>query len=306
MKVRRAVGIALLALAGSGAYVIFTISGSRTPASREGSARRGIIIISDTVDPHDAPAVREGTLDGATVGGRLRVATTRGLYAPGADRVARFGDAEVTAMAVHRGRIVLGTRDGTVTFVEDRAKVARLSGFTEITDLASDGARLYVATISGLVVWDGEHASVRIDDAITAMTAGPDGVAIGTSVGELWVARGGRVERLSARVEDRVTALAWEGRSLLVGTPFALVRVAQDRVSVLRRDLHVTALLVDGARVYIGTFDDGVVCIDERGRERRLIGREHVRRLRWIDGRPVAFGDGGAWDLSGPAASRLV
>jgi hypothetical protein len=306
MGTKWAVGIGLLALAGSGAYIVLNTYGVGSSGSL--SVKGEVAVKAGPVMGLRVPAEPAATIDGVTLDGTLLVATAQGVRAAGDTHVLTFGPAEITAVTVHRNHLVLGAADGALTIVSSTAgQRVRFADAAPVTELASDGARIYVGTSDGLLVWDGKRA-VRTTEigAVTAMAVGPEGVAVGTASGELWLASGLRVERMRARLDGHVTALAWDGDSLLAGTPFALQRVTGDHVRTIRRDLSVTAILVDGARVIVGTLDDGVVRIEEDGREHRLVGRERVRRLRWIDGRPVAFGDGGAWDLSGPAAQRLV
>jgi hypothetical protein len=308
MSTRWAVGLGLLALAGSGAYVILASSGSQRAISRSAAGERSVTVQRASVTALSVPALPEGTRDGASLDGRLVVATPAGLRRPGEGTALRFGQAEVTAMTVQGTAVILGAADGSITRIAgDEAEEVRFEGFGAVTELASDGARLYVGGPDGLIVWDGERAiSPAGIGPVTAMAAGREGIAIGTAGGELWLASGSKLEAMEAKLDDRITALAWDGDSLLAGTPFALLRITGTNVRTVRSDLSVTAILMDGTRIYLGTFDDGVVRLEADGREHRLVGREHVRRLRWIGGRPVAFGDGGAWDLSGPAASRLV
>ena len=309
MSTRAAITIAVAALAGSGAYLILAGSPGRgrLPGARA-SGLRPVPVERDLVTAEERTAGAGGTRDGALVEGRLVVATAAGLRVAGEDRAHVFGESEVTAMTAYRGRAVFGTADGTVVVATERlGEALRFPGFGQITELCADGDRLYVGTVDGLVVWDGTAKTPALPlGTVTALAPGPRGVAVGTAEGDLFLARDGAVEPLPARVEDRISALAWDGEALYVGTPFALLRVAGSEVHTVRRDLSVTAILIHGGDLYLGTFDDGVVALDPSGRERRLVGREHVRHLRVIGERPVAFGDGGAWDLSGPAASRLV
>jgi hypothetical protein len=312
MGAKTAIGLGLLALVGSGVYVISVGSRDDRSAGRGAAGVREVAFERASVTGLRLPATAEGTRDGVSLGGRLVVATAAGLRTPGEPHITRFGRAEVTAVTAQGGTIILGAADGSVTVVpsaadgEEAAEI-RFAGQGAVTELAVEGDRLYVGTEHGLIVWDGERATAPAGvGPVTAMAAGPEGVAIGTAGGQLFRARGARIEAMEATLDDRVTALAWDGDSLLAGTPFALLRITGAHVRTVRNDVNVTAILVEGARIYLGTFDDGVVRLEADGREHRLVGREHVRRLRWIGGRPVAFGDGGAWDLSGPAAQRLV
>src|SRR5688572_17315777 len=301
---RALIGLALAALVGSAGYVLLETLGGTEPDPARDVALTWVEIRSQTVRASERRAEPHAARDGAIVEGRLVVATATGLRVPGQDVVLGFGEGEVTAMTVHAGRAVLGADDGSVTLVDGREGERLDLGLdAPVDELASDGERLFVGGSQGLVIWDGERATKPVESlgAITAMAVGPRGVAIGTADGLLYLARGGRLERLPTRLSDRVTALAWDGEALLAGTPFALTRVAHGQLRTLRRGLHVAAILVDGGRVYLGTLNEGVLELDGSGRERRLVGGESVRRLRWIDGRPVVFGDGGAWDLSGPA-----
>jgi ligand-binding sensor domain-containing protein len=274
-------------------------------------------------------SIRDFT-DGAQAFGRVFAATPGGVVVLGPDgawdRTLTWADglgaAAGTAIVPHGARLAMGGSDGSVTLFDDeKVQVVRFdTGATDapVTELASDGDLLYVGTFgAGLIVWDGEHAAA-LDSAsgerlgeITALALGRSGLAVGTASGAVLVRRDGRLvpierqgspddgERAQAP-RDRVTALAWEGESIWIGTPFGLTRVGPDgRVERTRPDLFVTSLLFDAAaqKLYAGTFDSGVIVIEGSG-ERSLGGRQRISRIRMIDGRPVAFGPGGAWQLA--------
>lgn len=97
----------------------------------------------------------------------------------------------------------------------------------------------------------------------------------------------------------RVTAIAWDGRAVFVGTPFGVTRVeASGARRVLRPDVHVTSLAFDEKRrrLYVGTHDEGVLVLDDNGHERR-VGQGRVRELRLVGDRAIAVTDHGTVDV---------
>lgn len=132
-----------------------------------------------------------------------------------------------------------------------------------------------------------------------ALCAGPAGLFVGTEGGELFLRRGGRLERVGA-VEGPITALSCAGADLLVGTALGLLRRrATGEVAPLLADLLVTSILEQGGEdgeVLVATLDDGVLRLRREGE--RLAVREHllpgrrVRRLRRGPGAVAALGAG--------------
>jgi ligand-binding sensor domain-containing protein len=286
---------------------------TRGPARRFSDARKqGVTALTST---------REW-IDGASAFGRIYAATSGGVVVLRPDGVHEqtltwgdgLGAAAGTAIVNHGTLLALGGADGSVTLLDEtRGEVVRFDtgkAGASVTDLASDGDLLYVGTFgAGLIVWDGRKAAA-LEVAggetlveITALAHGRGGLAVGTSTGAVLVRRDGKLvpADLGAHASrDRVTALAWDGDSLLVGTPFGLSRLRADgSVQRERQELFVTSLLTDPAtrRIYIGTFDAGVI-VTGGGVEQGLGGGQRIARVRFVGDRPMAFGPGGAWDLS--------
>ena len=259
--------------------------------------------------------------DGLVRDGALIVATADELVVLGADGApdhvrswSRPEGAAITAVAPWTGGgVVVGAADGSLTFVgADSAEVVRIEGAGPVVDLARVGARLVVATAGGgLVTLEGDHArradllsdGTRIAD-LTALAADTR-VAIGGADGVVVAEHAGRLARW-AQVEGRVTALAWQGPRVLVGTAHGIARVdATGRLETLAQHLEVTALLASTTddTIYVGT-PDGVVVLGGGSSERRLLSGERIERVRLVGGRALAFGSHGVWDLDSGEAIR--
>ncbi|MBI4508561.1 MAG: hypothetical protein HY698_02920 [Deltaproteobacteria bacterium] len=283
--------------------------------------RPGLLALTSTRDMRDGIAAR----------GKLLVASSGGVLvhdeAGHLERIMTWehglGSTITTALAEYRGMVAVGTADGSVTLLDaEDSRVARFqigdAKEAAVTELVADGDMLYVGTSGlGLIAWDGRTAVAtsfgdgREPPDITALARGPSGLAVGTSSGVLLRRGSGYLAPLDRGEgrKERVTALAWNGDALLVGTPFGLSqREAEGTWRKLLDGVLVTAILSDAVsgRLYVGTFDQGVIVLSPSGGERRLLGQERINRLRWVGDRPVAFGSGGAWDLSGHVATLLV
>jgi ligand-binding sensor domain-containing protein len=268
------------------------------------------------VDVAPSGAAAGEARDGHSAFGHTFLLTEDGLAIDGRPVALPLRDA--VALATLGEGVFVGQADGTLTRIDAssarelhiEAPAGAPPDGAAVTELVSDGERLYVGTRgAGLLVWDGEQAFAVTRDAqgeplgeITALALGERGLALGTADGAIDVREGGRVTRLLALDTDagrRVTALAWDGDALYVGTFGGVARLEADGTwRHLRRDVQVTSLLFDAAtrRLYVGTEDQGVLILTADGQERRL-GQGRVGRLRLVGGRPVAFGDGGAWEL---------
>lgn len=299
------------------------------PHRLDAAARAGVSVYTSTRDPRD----------GVSAFGRTWVATGGGVLiygrAAGAETHERtltwadgLGTADLTVVARHGTGLAFGGADGSISIVapETTQAIRFATGVdgAAVTELVSDGEILHVATNgAGLISWDGRRAAAWTAAAggeslaqLTAMAAGTRGLAVGTADGSVFVQADGRFTRRplgdAARdtARERVTALAWDGDALWVGTPFGLDRVEADgRTHRVRGDLFVTSLLVDGqgGRVWVGTFDDGLLSLTAAGGgEQRLGGRQRITRLRLVDGRPVAFGARGVFALGGGEAAPLL
>ncbi len=284
----------------------------KEPLRRLGQARPGVTALTSTADWRDG-AFAFGRVWAATSGGVVALRTD-GAWERTVTWADGLGAADATAIVRHGGRLAVGGGDGSITLLDDaQAQVVRFETAVPgaaITDLVSDGELLYAGTFgAGLIVWDGRKAAALTAAGgtpiaeVTALALGAHGLAVGTSAGAVLVRREGRLVPLALDGTDRITALAWDGDALWVGTPFGLRNVAGDgTVSVARRDIFVTSLLADRAigRLYVGTFDGGVALHQTQGGgERAMGGRQRIERIRMIDDRPVAFGPGGAWQLTG-------
>lgn len=160
----------------------------------------------------------------------------------------RVAESRVNALALHGGRLWLGTEGGLLSLDPDRPEASlrrELPGATH--DLDSGTAGLAVATSEGLYILTADGA--RRVDAEGPLT----GPASGTG---------------------RYLSVAWHGRDLYAGTLDGLLHLratsgAWELVPVTVADglaaSWVTALLSDGERLWVGTYADGLWTLDRGG-----------------------------------------
>jgi hypothetical protein len=311
-------------------------------ACRGGAARESVAVVPTVLGPlapaGDTPAGHAGVRafaatgearDGAVLEGKIFVGTPGGLLvydplAPGTAGAARLertvtwidGLASVDAsVTVAWGdRLAVAGEAAAVTLLDRRGlQTLELPGAGAVSDLAASAGQLIIATQrGGLLAWDGRQAVRLLREEVTALAPDGERLAAATATGAVYARRTAGNLGLVARVDERVTALAWDGDALLVGHAFGLERVDADGTRHrLRADLSVTALLSDAAagRVFVATAAAGVVALDgvgdrDRAAEERFLGRTRVTRLRALAGEAIAFGPNTAWRLT--AAASLV
>lgn len=186
----------------------------------------------------------------------------------------------VTALASHRGRLVVATFDQGV---HER----RGAGFRPVPGsprfvnaLLSVGDQLYIGAAEGLYRRRGDGPATRVvlgspSEHVNGLAAGPDGALwIATSDG-LVSLRAGRVrvldtgDGLPSRLVYAV-AVAADG-AVWAGTAAGAVRFSGRGAALYSHSSGalphdwVTALLPDGDGVYAGTYDAGVARLDPEG-----------------------------------------
>lgn len=220
------------------------------------------------------------------------VATTSGVWwdrgrGEGFARVAlgqSLPSSDVTALAASpSGRVAVGTFDRGAVIASGGATraVPGLASTETVNALAWEGERLWVATAQGLVRVEADGSWKRfttrdgLPNAMTrALLVDGDRVVVGTDEGPA-VVRGEAITSLAPVVKGRAVPMsspmhaAWAlakapDGALLVGTTSGLYRVLGakvERASVASGALDddwVTALLVDGTDVLVGTYAHGV------------------------------------------------
>ncbi|MBI5479345.1 MAG: hypothetical protein HY906_10840, partial [Deltaproteobacteria bacterium] len=262
------------------------------------------------------------TPGGALLGGRggSRLLTTLDGLADVDLRVAApFGDG-----------VALGGADGRITLVgPERVKILRVGKATgPVQEVVAAGGLLFVGWLGGgavalepgalrAVALDAEPGHGRRADlaSVAALAVDRHRYALGTTDGHVHVGDGRGLRRVCAAVPGgRVMALAFDGDTLLVGTPLGLFRAdGRGACTQLRGDLLVTALHGDGPLLHVATFDDGVHVLDRSGGAVRAVAHllprtriDHLRRLGGdLDGALAAIGPGGAHALTAAAARPL-
>lgn len=186
----------------------------------------------------------------------------------------------VTAMAVHRGALYVGSFDGGLArLVGDRFEPTGGPRFVNV--LLSDADRLWIGTAQGLFV-------LEADGRITEPALGLPGAHVNSLArgadGTLWIAtghglagvRGGRVRVFDERagLPTRIvhSVAAGPGGVVWAGTAGGVARIDAGGVRVFSQasgDLPhdwANALLTDGDGVLVGTYDAGVARLGaERG-----------------------------------------
>ena len=259
-----------------------------------------------------------GALLGARGGARL-LTTLDGLADVDLRAAAPFGDG-----------VALGGADGRLTLVgPERVRVLRVGKAKgPVQDVVASGGMLFVAWLGGgaVAVEPGASRAVALDaepgrgrradlQSVSALAVDRNRYALGTTDGHVHLGDGRGLKRVCAGVPGgRVMALAFDGDTLLVGTPVGLhVPDGRGACTQLRGDLLVTALHVDDPLLYAATFDDGVYVLDRSGGGARpvahLLPRTRIDRLRLLggdlEGTLAAIGPGGAHAVTAAAARPL-
>jgi hypothetical protein len=277
--------------------------------------------------------------DVAAVAGRTVVLTSGGvvLNAGGSRGGARLlttldglADVDLRVAAPFGDGVALGGADGRITLVGPEAvKILRVGKATgPVQEVVAAGGLLFVAWLGGgavalepgrlrAVALDAEPGRGRRADlaSVSALAVDQRRYALGTTDGHVHVGDGRGLRRVCTAVPGgRVMALAFDGDTLLVGTPLGLyVPDGRGACTQLRGDLLVTALHGDGPLLHVATFDDGVHVLDHSGGAVRavahLLPRTRIDHLRLLggelEGTLAAIGPGGAHALSAAAARPL-
>jgi ligand-binding sensor domain-containing protein len=217
--------------------------------------------------PVRALALHEGALHAAIWGGGVeRFDAGKGLLVK--LRVAgRGGEERFSALAEHEGVLFAGAASGLYR-VED-GEVAKVAGApAAIWALASHGGRLWMGSSTGLVSLAGGDFRGESDADVRGLASG-GGVLLAGTFGQGAVeVEGGRARAVAAFAgEPFVQAVGASSGTRCAGGPAGLfvqrgaaARWEEARVPELASN-DVSALAVDGDRLWIGTFDRGLAVL---------------------------------------------
>jgi ligand-binding sensor domain-containing protein len=224
----------------------------------------------------------------ASLGGTRYLATNGGLIALGEDGEPRrryttldgLPDNDLTAMAVFRGRLFVGTATAGLVAFDGH----RFTGYsfinpkaTRVSALVPTESELLVGTLDGgLFEFDGERFSRRFNSAagadfsrVTALLAVDSRLYVGTQDRGLYVWREAHIEHVGTAEglpSPHVTALAAlppgfsDNLSVAVATDFAVVGLTEaGEVKPISPQPNVTSVAVIGGRLWAGLFTGGVV-----------------------------------------------
>lgn len=189
----------------------------------------------------------------------------------------------VSALAVYRGKLIVGSFDGGAFSVDAKGEIAPLSGAPRFVNaLLAEPTQLWLAGPTGVFQLKGdEFAEVPLDFAashVNGLTRGTDGTLwLATGDGLLGL-RDGQWRKLDERqgLPSRIVYAVSEGADgrLWVGTAAGVARLDKDGIRTFRVDdgslphRWVTALLADGDGAYVGTYQGGVTRLDRHGATR--------------------------------------
>jgi hypothetical protein len=348
-----AIGITLIVAATAWWVVRRRVDRALAAAAEAASAADQVTVSWGTPTPLDQPSpglvltsTRQAR-DGVAAFGQTWVATDGGVlvYDSGGDaegHLARtltpaqgLASADCTALALLGDEVVIGSGQGGLTLVSSaRATPVTFAGAASgaaVSDLAVVDGRLYVAALEGgLLAWDGHEPTARrvtsgavAIDGATTLAAGTAGVAVGTLVHGVYLERAGENDFQPVALPDvlagaRITALAFNGDELLIGTPLALASVDLDHpgggaqaARIVRPDVFVSSLLVEPTgRVDVATFDGGALLMDRgqlgAAQAHVVLPSHRLTRVRMVDGQAMAFGLDGAWRLPANGSTSPV
>ncbi|MEE2788323.1 MAG: two-component regulator propeller domain-containing protein [Myxococcota bacterium] len=219
----------------------------------------------------------------------------RACELPRASRMSGLPSAHVSMMARHRGRLYVGHFDHGLARYVAHARFEVLSSCPRfINALISDGRTLWIGTARGLFKTDDgqlvEPAGIRLpSDHVNGLALGPAGTLwVATSRGiagidpsgvRLLDQRHGLPDRIVYTVAVDSVGRLWAGtaRGLVLFDPAAPKTFSQVD-GTLPHD-WVTALTPDGACMFVGTYDAGVVRVCSSGVSQRPFGGRRV----WVN-----------------------
>ncbi len=241
----------------------------------------------------DAPADLAGVKFVQALDPRGKCVGTRSGAFVGGARLATSGPPEndITAIARDGNALWVGTYERGVSVLEGGAwrHVPHVDG--RVNGLALEGHRAWVATARGLTMIEGETARTyggggvlpsSAVHAVVALAAG--GVLVGTEKGAA-IIKAGAVTRIDEKQGLPVRAVWAVAEApdgvLLLGTSAGLYAgkpgATWQRVAIVTghlKDDWITSLAVDGATVFVGTYNAGVTRLALEGG--KLVAGEHL------------------------------
>ena len=188
--------------------------------------------------------------------------------------------AHVSALATFQGKLIVGTFDGGAFTVDSSQHFAALDGAPRFVNaLLAEPDRLWVASATGLFVLEnGAFREVPLSRAashVNGLTRAKDGTLwLATSDGLLGLT-GGEWRQLDERqgLPSHIVYAVTESSdgALWAGTAGGVARIAKEGVKTFSVDdgalphRWVTALLADGAGVWVGTYQGGITHLDASG-----------------------------------------
>jgi len=239
---------------------------------------------------------RSGTFEPAialTKGELAALAPRTRPAVPGQATAGDLPSGHVTALAVYRGKLIVGSFDGGAFSVDSNGTIAPLKGAPRFVNaLLAEPSQLWLAGPTGLfLLQNDEFSQVPLELAashVNGFTRAADGTLwLATGDGLLGL-RDGQWRKLDERqgLPSRIVYAVSEGVDgrLWVGTAAGVARLDKDDIQTFRVDdgslphRWVTALLADGDGAYVGTYQGGVTRLDRSG-STRLPGSEAL----WIN-----------------------
>ena len=196
----------------------------------------------------------------------------------GGQHAGTLPSAHVAALAVHGGRLAVGTFNDGVYLLDPRGQAETLRGAPRMVNaLLSENDSLWMASATGLFRWHADKITVMPMPASTShvngLTRGRDGTLwLATSGGLVGVREGTwrQLDESSGLPSRIVYAVAESGDGVLwVGTAGGVARVSPDGVRPYTIDdgrlphRWVTALLPEPNGVIVGTYAGGVARLGE-------------------------------------------
>jgi ligand-binding sensor domain-containing protein len=234
--------------------------------------------------------------------------------------------AHVTALAVHENRVTVGTFDRGVFTVDARGTATTLKDSPlHVNTLGVSGATLFIGAANGFFAASGDDGVARIslgtpEPHVNDLTVSRDGsVWLATNHGLFSWSEGAlsQLDIADGLPSSLVYSVAEsDDGSVWAGTARGLYRLHGARSEVfgtangkLPHD-WVTAVVADGAAVYAGTYNAGVVRIDAKGDSAKIRSFESAwinpHGLLRLDGALfAATAGGGLFSVDGKAEPHL-
>lgn len=210
---------------------------------------------------------------------RLVLGDLEGLFRVGAEGVVPIGSVDARGIAPWGAGMLIGTYGAGIVTGSARGALRSLSGAPPfVRGVGVRGAVRCAATTQGLLVDRGDGTLEKIalggppSNDVTALAPNGGRIAVGTfDAGAAIFERGSFSRVAGLEPNESVSAIAWQGARLLLGTAHGLVRVEPDGTARRLRaqdglpNSFVRAVLVlANDRVLVGT--DGGPAIVERDR----------------------------------------